>query len=139
MQTSTPIDLRSLGYPECYVGPLNIELFETVPTISEYWEMYSSSRKGYTGDDMYKDLSHVDIISNTIGLPTLTHYRNNEKDIPKSWIGNRIFGLKGTVVHRDGDSVAPYLDCRDMNDVYIGFTRLKCELLDCDYFIAQPS
>lgn len=137
MQTLT-IDLRALGYPECYVKPLDDELFEITPVISEEWEIWSSSRIGCTGNDMYKDMCNIGIISNAIGLPTLTHYLNNQKDIRESWIGSRIFGLKGTVVHRDGDSVAPYLDCRDRTQIYIGFIRLKCDLCDCDALMVLP-
>jgi hypothetical protein len=129
------VDLRSLGYPECYIRPLEDRLFEVSPVIHRDWEIWSRFRIGFTGNDMYREMSDNMVLSDTASLPTLRHFLDNQANIPESWIGNRIFGLKGTVVHRDGDSVAPYLDCRDMTQIYIGFFRLKGNLSEFDAFI----
>jgi hypothetical protein len=141
-QTPTAIDLKSLGYPVCHVKPLDGKLFEVSPVIHGSFEIWSSSRMGFTANDMYQEMSNVDVISDAVGLPTLTHYFNSQQDIPESWIGRRVFGLKGIVVHHDGDSVAPYLDCRYIGSddestaqVYIGFFRLKGRLSEDDAFI----
>lgn len=138
MQTLTTFDLRLLGYPECYISPLDNKLFEVVPTTHKNWELWPYPRAGSTGNDVYKRMVGDRTILSAAGLPTLALYASKPENIPESWIGSRIFGLGGVVVHRDNDHVAPYLDCRDVTQIYVGFFRLRCNLDVSDAFIFLP-
>lgn len=131
------VDLSSLGYPEWYTHPMDYRLFEITPVIHRDWEVWSRSKKGFTGHDMFREMSDNGVISDAIGLPTLRYYANtnNQRHISESWLGSRVFGLRGVVVHRDGGYVAPYLDCCDVGQIYIGFFRLKDLLVPTDSFV----
>jgi hypothetical protein len=134
--TTSTIDLKAFGYLESYVSPFDERLFEISPLIGHDWQLLPH-RRDCTGIDIYNEMLDKNLVSSMPGLPTLKYYENNQSYIPELWIGNRILGFKGTVFHRDQDIVAPYLDCRDVTQIYIGFFRLKYKLFDHDLSIVS--